>query len=74
LLVCRLEDGFGWEQLCPFLGKEMPSQKYPKGNAPAEFKVTFSKLTAPAFKRAALIVGTTVLVPAAAIGFWYWQG
>lgn len=76
MLICRLEDGFGFEQLCPFLDKEMPPQKYPKGNAPAEFNAMFGKLTTAAFKRAGIIVGTTVLVPAAAaaIGLWYWQG
>lgn len=38
LLVVRLEDGLGWEQICPFLGHEVPANtRYPRGNDPKEF-------------------------------------
>ncbi|KXJ87501.1 hypothetical protein Micbo1qcDRAFT_124413 [Microdochium bolleyi] len=73
LLVCRLEDGFGWEQICPFLEKDIPSEKYPKGNAPEQFKALLGEITAPAFRKASLMVLTAVLVPTAAAGWWYWQ-
>ena len=32
LLVLRLEDGEGWEKLCPFLGKEIPETPFPHAN------------------------------------------
>ncbi|KAI1484878.1 hypothetical protein F5X96DRAFT_683262 [Biscogniauxia mediterranea] len=37
LLVVRLEDGLGWEEICPFLGHEIPETRYPRGNDPKEF-------------------------------------
>lgn len=62
-----LEDGFGWEQICPHLGKPIPEQRYPRGNAPKEFEALTMRLLGPSFKKAAAIVITTVLVPI--IGF-----
>ncbi|KAH7024731.1 uncharacterized protein B0I36DRAFT_376575 [Microdochium trichocladiopsis] len=74
LLVCRLEDGFGWEQICPFLGKEIPKQRYPRGNAPKEFEATLKGLLAPALRKSAAIVVTVVLMPLIAAGWWwYWK-
>ncbi|KAH7014238.1 uncharacterized protein B0I36DRAFT_48850 [Microdochium trichocladiopsis] len=73
LLVCRLEDGFGWEQICPFLGKDIPAERYPRGNAPEEFKALFGKVTAPGLRKGAAVLVTVILVPATAIGYWYWQ-
>lgn len=32
LLEWRLEDGKGWEELCEFLGEEVPNCKFPAGN------------------------------------------
>ena len=37
LLVVRLEDGLGWEEICPFLGHGIPSTPYPRGNDPKDF-------------------------------------
>ncbi|KAI5925159.1 P-loop containing nucleoside triphosphate hydrolase protein [Camillea tinctor] len=37
LLVVKLEDGLGWEEICPFLGHEAPETRYPRGNDPKEF-------------------------------------
>ncbi|KAI0595429.1 P-loop containing nucleoside triphosphate hydrolase protein [Biscogniauxia sp. FL1348] len=37
LLVVRLEDGLGWEEICPFLGHKVPATRYPRGNDPKEF-------------------------------------
>lgn len=72
LLDVKLEDGFGWEQICPFLGIPIPAQKYPRGNAPAEFDKLLGsfigdRLTATAFK----VLGS-IIVPAVAIGAWYY--
>ncbi|KAM0093360.1 hypothetical protein ACP6JD_003125 [Aspergillus fumigatus] len=38
LLVIKLEDGLGWEQICPFLGVPIPEEKYPRGNDADNFK------------------------------------
>lgn len=65
-----LEDGFGWEQICPHLGKPIPEQRYPRGNAPKEFEALTMRLLGPSFKKAAAIVITTVLVPIIGISVW----
>jgi hypothetical protein len=65
-----LEDGFGWEQICPHLGKPIPDQHYPRGNAPKEFEALTMSLLGPSFKKAAAIVITTVLVPVIGLGAW----
>ncbi|OAQ97018.1 hypothetical protein LLEC1_03895 [Akanthomyces lecanii] len=72
LLDVKLEDGFGWEQICPFLGIPIPKEKYPRGNAPAEFDKLLSsfiggRLTVTAYK----VLGSLV-IPAVAIGAWYY--
>ncbi|GFF92173.1 hypothetical protein IFM60648_09656 [Aspergillus lentulus] len=38
LLVVKLEDGLGWEQICPFLDVPIPEEKYPRGNDVDNFK------------------------------------
>lgn len=68
-----LEDGFGWEQICPHLGKPIPDQKYPRGNAPKEFNDLTMKLLTPSFKKAAAIVITTVLVPIIGVSAWIYR-
>lgn len=35
LLIMELGDG--WEKLCPFLGKDIPNEPYPRGNSIEEF-------------------------------------
>jgi len=35
LLVMNLADGDGWDQLCPFLGKEVPPVPFPHANRAA---------------------------------------
>ncbi|EGX92937.1 hypothetical protein CCM_04309 [Cordyceps militaris CM01] len=72
LLDVKLEDGFGWEEICPFLGVPIPKERYPRGNAPAEFDKLLGgfiggRLAATAYK----VVGS-VVVSAIAIGAWYY--
>ena len=71
LVVCRLEDGFGWDEICPFLGKDIPTQKYPKGNAPGEFEAIMKEITAPAMRKSVAIVISGVLVPLAGAAYYY---
>jgi hypothetical protein len=73
LAVFKLEDGFGWEQICPFLGKSVPETPYPRGNAPEEFHRMAKTILAPAFMKAIALVVTVVLVPAAGAGMWYYR-
>ncbi|KAF4178952.1 hypothetical protein CNMCM8927_002002 [Aspergillus lentulus] len=63
LLVVKLEDGLGWEQICPFLDVPIPEEKYPRGNDVDNFKAMaegyFKERT-----RAAMLRLGALLVPA----------
>ncbi|KAI1500169.1 hypothetical protein F5X99DRAFT_387227 [Biscogniauxia marginata] len=72
LLVAKLEDGFGWEEICPFLGNEIPAVRYPKGNAPAEFKKIGDDIFGPKIAKFAVIAITAVLVPVTSVAAWYY--
>ncbi|KAI0505714.1 hypothetical protein F5B22DRAFT_626990 [Xylaria bambusicola] len=72
LLVAKLEDGFGWEQLCPFLGHPIPEARYPRGNAPQEFQKMADDLLVPRVRKAGLTALSAVLIPALSIGAWYY--
>lgn len=73
LLVARLEDGFGWDEICPFLGIDKPDFKYPIGNAPAEFERMMTDQMTPIIRNAAVKVVTAVLVPIGGIAAWYYM-
>ncbi|KAI0594813.1 hypothetical protein F4775DRAFT_419638 [Biscogniauxia sp. FL1348] len=72
LLIAKLEDGFGWEEICPFLGVETPAVRYPKGNAPGEFKKLADNLFGPKFARFGAIAVTAILVPVVSVAVWYY--
>ncbi|KAK5634861.1 hypothetical protein RRF57_010574 [Xylaria bambusicola] len=72
LLVAKLEDGFGWEQLCPFLGHPIPETRYPRGNAPKEFQKMADDLLVPRVRKAGLMALSAVLVPTLSVGAWYY--
>ncbi|KAI1416833.1 P-loop containing nucleoside triphosphate hydrolase protein [Hypoxylon sp. FL1857] len=70
LKVCKLEDGFGWEELCPYIGVPVPDQEWPALNTPEEFHA----VAAPKMKKAVMkgLAGTmSIIVPALAMGLWY---
>ncbi|KAI1450458.1 P-loop containing nucleoside triphosphate hydrolase protein [Annulohypoxylon stygium] len=70
LLVCKLEDGFGWDEICPYLGVPIPDTEWPSLNKPEEFH----EIAGPKVQRAFIkgIVGmTSMFVPVVAVGFWY---
>ncbi|KAL7627785.1 hypothetical protein AAE478_001980 [Parahypoxylon ruwenzoriense] len=70
LKVCKLEDGFGWEQVCPYLGVPVPNFDWPSRNTPEEF----FEITGPKLKMAFVkgLIGTTsILAPFVAAGIWY---
>ncbi|KAH9907026.1 hypothetical protein F4778DRAFT_724415 [Xylariomycetidae sp. FL2044] len=69
LLDIKLEDGLGWEQICPFLGHRIPDVPYPRGNDPQEFKKTANGILA----RGILSVLTSMIVLVVpVIGVWSW--
>ncbi|KAF3060882.1 putative nad dependent epimerase protein [Daldinia childiae] len=70
LKVCKLEDGFGWDEICPYLGVPIPDEKWPSLNTPEEF----GEVAAPKLKTAFMkgMVGTTsIIAPIVAAGLWY---
>ncbi|KAH8900726.1 hypothetical protein GQ53DRAFT_835650 [Thozetella sp. PMI_491] len=72
LLEVKLEDGLGWEQLCPFLGKDIPDEPYPRTNAREEFQELYASVIGPHFRSAFAKLATTILVPSIAVGAWYY--
>lgn len=66
----RLEEGLGWEQVCPFLGLEIPDTPYPRGNDPDEFAKIAGGFLKPGIKKAFGILTASVLAVAGA-GIWW---
>ncbi|KAI2777326.1 P-loop containing nucleoside triphosphate hydrolase protein [Daldinia loculata] len=70
LKVCKLEDGFGWDEICPYLGVPVPDEEWPSLNTPEEF----GEVAAPKLKTAFMkgMLGTTsIIAPIVAVGLWY---
>ncbi|KAK1656211.1 hypothetical protein BDP81DRAFT_487614 [Colletotrichum phormii] len=72
LLVLNLEKGFGWEEICIFLGKDVPEEPYPLINAMSDFHVAAEMVVSPAIKKTMRIL-TSSAVAIAGVGIWYWQ-
>ncbi|KAI1148780.1 hypothetical protein F4825DRAFT_464628 [Nemania diffusa] len=72
LLVAKLEDGFGWEEICPFLGHPIPETRYPRGNAPQEFHKMGNEILGPRIRRAGLMALSAAVIPILSIGAWYY--
>lgn len=68
LLCCTLEGGFGWEQICPFLEKDIPEDPYPIGNAPAQFKELIDRVVTPQIKASMVKTAGALLVPLVGVG------
>lgn len=74
LLVYNVKDG--WEPLCAFLGKEVPTTPYPRSNDSGEFArraamVTKTLRLRAVRKLALLLAGTGLLVALSALGWSY---
>ncbi|KAK8133690.1 hypothetical protein PG984_005702 [Apiospora sp. TS-2023a] len=69
LKVCRLEDGFGWNEICPYLGVPVPETEWPSRNAPEEFFQISDKALNSGQQKAVAVV--SVLAPLIAVGLWY---
>ncbi|KAI1211080.1 P-loop containing nucleoside triphosphate hydrolase protein [Annulohypoxylon truncatum] len=70
LLVCKLEDGFGWNEICPYLGVPIPKTEWPSLNKPEEFHEVAGPKIQHAFTKG-LVGMTSMVVPVVAVGFWY---
>jgi hypothetical protein len=70
LLVVKLEDGLGWEQLCPFLGVDVPTIPYPRINDTKQFQATAKANFQNGRRRFMQVIGVTAIV-VTAVGLWY---
>lgn len=70
LKVCRLEDGFGWEEICSYMEVPVPDQEWPGRHTPDEFRQN----TAGFQKKGQLklfTLATAIAAPLVAAGVWY---
>ncbi|OTB06452.1 hypothetical protein M426DRAFT_111065 [Hypoxylon sp. CI-4A] len=70
LKVCKLEDGFGWDEICPYLGVPVPDAKWPSLNTPEEFHQIAGPKFAKAFWKG-LVSTTSIAVPLVTAGLFY---
>ncbi|ORY61417.1 uncharacterized protein BCR38DRAFT_347959 [Pseudomassariella vexata] len=70
IYVVRLEDGLGWEQLCPILERNIPNDPWPMRHNADEFKQVMGRPLGPGATRAMSRLAA-VLVPAMGVGAWY---
>ncbi|KAI1325719.1 P-loop containing nucleoside triphosphate hydrolase protein [Xylariaceae sp. FL0255] len=72
LLVVKVEDGLGWEQICPFLGVEVPNVPYPRINDTKSFQKGTSVQLDKSKRKFSYLLGTMAV--AVAVGTWYILG
>jgi len=69
LRVIRLEDGLGWDDICPFLGVPVPDVDYPGRNEPEKFQGLVEAFIKPLITAAVLRL-SVVAVPTVAVVGW----
>ncbi|KAI0199215.1 P-loop containing nucleoside triphosphate hydrolase protein [Astrocystis sublimbata] len=71
LKVVKLEDGFGWKELCPVLNVPIPDGPWPSLNTPEEFH----GIVAPKMKTAATkgMAGVSTIVAVTAVTGWIFR-
>ncbi|KAI0469480.1 P-loop containing nucleoside triphosphate hydrolase protein [Xylaria cf. heliscus] len=69
LKVVKLEDGLGWNELCPYLDVPIPDTPWPSLNTPEEFHT----IVRPKIKTAAGkgMAGVTTIMAVVAVAMWY---
>lgn len=72
LLAVKLEDGLGWEQICPFLDLPIPDEEYPRGNEPGEFQAIVEGWMKPWIQAAAGKLGAVVVPVLGVVGYFVW--
>lgn len=73
LRVIRLEDGLGWEQICPFLDLPVPDEPYPRGNEPAVFKAIMEDYMGPLIRDAMIKTGSLTVAVLSVAGWAGWK-
>lgn len=73
LLVIRLEDGLGWEQICPFLDMPIPDEPYPPPNVPEVFKALGEAFLRPWIRSAMFKCGALVTPVVGVAGYLGWR-
>ncbi|KAI8628236.1 hypothetical protein F5Y19DRAFT_476646 [Xylariaceae sp. FL1651] len=72
LTVCKLEDGFGWKELCPCLGVPIPDTPWPSLNTTEEFHSVSAPMHQRVVKKG--IIRVTTIIAIAAVGLWtHWE-
>ncbi|UNI21305.1 hypothetical protein JDV02_007306 [Purpureocillium takamizusanense] len=67
----QLENGLGWNEICPFLDVDVPDEEYPRGNEPEKFQALVGDWLRPRMASAALkLAGLATLSGTAAVGLW----
>ncbi|KAI1823873.1 P-loop containing nucleoside triphosphate hydrolase protein [Xylaria intraflava] len=69
LKVCKLEDGFGWNELCPYLGMPIPDTPWPSPNAPDEFVSAVKPKILMTIAKG--LMGVSTIMGVVAVGVWY---
>ncbi|KAF9889600.1 hypothetical protein FE257_007108 [Aspergillus nanangensis] len=72
-LFIKLEEGLGWEQICPFLDVPIPDQEYPRGNEPEKFEKVAKFFLEPWMRDAAFKVGAVVVSAIGTAGYLGWK-
>ncbi|KAF9882899.1 hypothetical protein FE257_004913 [Aspergillus nanangensis] len=73
LQVIKLEDGLGWEQICPFLELPIPEQPYPRGNEPDKFEKIIIDYLQPRVNAAMMKLGALVVPTLGVAGYLGWK-
>lgn len=61
LLVLSLEKGFGWEEICIFLERDIPDTPYPRINSMSEFHEAAEMIVAPGVRKATTILASSAM-------------
>ncbi|KAJ5334780.1 hypothetical protein N7452_007183 [Penicillium brevicompactum] len=69
LCLIQLEDGLGWENICPFLGLPIPNEAYPGRNEPEKFKKLVEGFLQPKVTAAFMRLGA-VAIPTVGVLCW----
>ena len=62
LKVIKLEEGLGWEQVCEYLGHDIPDVEYPPHNVPNEVMDILSGILQPGLRKAKIILAAAGFV------------
>ncbi|PIG85736.1 hypothetical protein AARAC_004077 [Aspergillus arachidicola] len=73
LLLIKLEEGLGWEQICPFLDLPIPDEKYPRGNEPEKFQKMLESHLKPRVQLAVLRLGALAVAALGMVGYAGWR-